>query len=116
MLKFVDERQCRDLCQDLRIERPHTSSAMSLGNLKTRILKRKKQMASNGVMLSRYGAPFDLRFLGRSRYYLPPFASDPKSNPHRHLDTRCLAELYSIEPLPVRLQQCICYKFLTAQT
>lgn len=63
MLKFVHERECRDLCQDLRIGRPHTSSAMSLGNLETRIFKQKKQMVGNGVMFSRYGAPVDLTVL-----------------------------------------------------
>jgi hypothetical protein len=101
MLKFVHERECRDLCQDLRIGRPHTLSAMSLGNLETRIFKQKKQMVGNGVMFSRYGAPFGLTFLGRSHYYLSPFRSDTGSNSHEDLEDHASPSCIRSSPSPV---------------
>ena len=73
MLKFVHQRECRNLCQNLRIGRPHTTLAMSLGNLKNaQDLSKRKRMVGSGVMFSRYGASFDLRFLVRSHYYSQP--------------------------------------------
>lgn len=101
MLKFVHERECRDLCQDLRVGRPHTSSAMSLGSLKTRIFEQKKQIVGNGVMFSRYGAPFGLTDLRSFALLFATYHSDIGSNSHGHLDNHASPSCIRSSPSPV---------------
>ena len=98
MVGFVYQRGCRDLCQDLRISRPHTTSAMSVGNLKMRRCRINISSTSGCICVdsSRYGGLQVLVLRLLMHYHVPYCVCDPRSLPQRNSGDHVLPSMMSL--------------------